>query len=371
MRRNEPEGVGHYAQILAERLASDDINTVFVAPPLRSGETEKKDEFTTIYCEDRSRDALYQALVKAKSDGPMPIFLHASAYGYQKRGVPFWLLGGLQSYLRKNHVPMATFFHELFAENKDPRTSSFWLTGAQKYIAKNLQKLSLRSLTSTSQYAQHLQSWQNEGGIDPLKLPIFSTVGEPLEVPQFAERDNTLVVFGRSEARISLYGRYRDNLEEKISDLDIEKVIDIGAPLKDVPDFLAGRNLEKMGFAEANEISAIMAHSRYGALAYPADLLCKSTIFAAHAAHGQVTFVFSDNDASEEDGLWANHNFIHGNKGDTPSKQVIADCGKQLSCWYDTHRSENVAAILKMMLFQNDGNEAIELYADNGVTGAN
>lgn len=365
IRRTEPEGVGHYARILAEKLAITGVETIFIAPPLRDGETKSKDAFKTIYCKNRTQNALLEALTIATAGQNIPILLHASAYGYQKRGIPFWLVGGLRIFLQKKPTVMVTYFHELFAQNLDPRHSSFWLGRLQKYIAKNIQTLSTKSFTSNAQYAKHLRCWQKKTGIEPLKLPVFSTVGEPDDVPPFLERDNTLVIFGRKDARKDLFSRYRNDLGRLIVEVGIDNIVDIGAPLAELPDDIAGRKLQKMGFLEAHMISKIMTHSRYGALAYPADLLCKSTIFAAHAAHGQTTFVFSKNVASKLDNLCVNGNYIQGNSEQYPTQEVIANCSNNVLDWYNEHRSENAATILKTVLFQNDDNMAVDTLQEN------
>ncbi len=120
----------------------------------------------------------------------------------------------------------------------------------------------------------------------PVLLPVFSTVGEPEAVVPWGERGPRLVVFGGRGAREAAYGPLAPQLELACRRLAIEEICDVGPPISTVPGRVGPAAVSCRGLLPGEEVSALLASSRAGYIAYPAYFLPKSTIFAAYAAHG-------------------------------------------------------------------------------------
>src|SRR5262249_1765432 len=107
------------------------------------------------------------------------VVLHFSGYGYQKRGVPVWLVQGLQIWSRRaGRVPLLTIFHELYASGR-PWQSAFWVSPLQKQIMRSILKLSSAAITPTDLCSKMLSEWRDGDATEITTMPVFSNVGEP------------------------------------------------------------------------------------------------------------------------------------------------------------------------------------------------
>lgn len=210
------------------------------------------------------------------------VLLHYANYGYQRRGCPDWLVEGLARWRDLPGRRLVTVFHEVWASGP-PWRSSFWLRRAQRRLAAELARRSGALATTLEIYAGMLRPWAD--GREIAVLPVFSTVGEPAEVPGFRERARRLVVFGGAGVRSRTWGRFLPALARAVAALAIEEVLDVGPPLA-VPAELAGIPVRALGVLRAAEVSALLLGAAVGFLAYPPAFLPKSTIFAAYCAHG-------------------------------------------------------------------------------------
>src|SRR5437899_166507 len=95
----EPNGVADYASALAAALSSYSIDSVFLSatPPASASPNQHK----MFFLQKRNSQALVAALqsLTRQSDAPT-VLLHFSGYGYEKRGVPLWLVRGLRKWKR-------------------------------------------------------------------------------------------------------------------------------------------------------------------------------------------------------------------------------------------------------------------------------
>lgn len=276
------EGVGSYALALAQALAErHGIESRFLIgdPAWKSGEELG---FPAVPLSARTAVALGAALAP-EGAAHHTILLHYANYGYQRRGCPRWLAAGLEHWLTSGRRRrLVTVFHEVHASGP-PWRSSFWLRPVQRRIAATVAKASAATVTSLGLYARLLKRWVTAG---TAVLPVFSTVGEPEQVPPWGERPARLVVFGGRGARAATYGPLAAQLELTCRTLGIEEVCDVGPSLASVPGRLGPAAVVRHGTLPADEVSALLLASRAGYVAYPAHLLPKSTIFAAYAAHG-------------------------------------------------------------------------------------
>ena len=222
------------------------------------------------------------------------VLLHFSGYGYQKRGVPFWLVHGLRAWRRRaKGLPLFTVFHELYATGR-PWESAFWASPVQKWIARSILGLSSAAITPTHLYRKQLLRWDGRGATEIACMPVFSNIGEPGCGPLFRARPATAAVLGLAGVEDRLYGRYRQQLERVVAAMGIEKVFDIGPRLSPAPRILAGVPVISKGVLPQHAISEILHHARFGLIAYPVDVIGKSGVFAAYVAHGVIPIVFCE-----------------------------------------------------------------------------
>lgn len=266
------EGVGNYATALAAELAARwGLATRFVVgDPAWSGTAADARPVAA-----RTPDALRAAL-----GGAAAVLLHYANYGYQARGCPAWLVEGLLRWRARPGHRLVTVFHEVYATGT-PWRSSFWLSPLQRRLAEALAGASQGRVTSLDLYARMLRSGATV-------LPIFSTVGEPVAVPAFADRPRRLAVFGGPGMRRTVWRELTAELAAACDALGIEEIVDAGPPAGPVPERVGGIAVQQLGVLSGPGVSANLAGSRAGFLAYPPAFLPKSTVFAAYCSHGLV-----------------------------------------------------------------------------------
>lgn len=222
----------------------------------------------------------------APASGPCALVLHFSGYGYGQRGLCFWLLAELRALRaqRREGLRLVVVFHELFASGP-PWRSAFWLSRWQALIAARLARMADALWTNT----EHHASWLAKvvGPATPIHVrPVFSNVGEPDVSPATGGRQATAVVFGSPPTRQRVFDELRGH-EATLRRLGVEELIEIGsgAMSEGAPTTIPRRHAGRL---EQPELGRLLQASRFGLLDYPSQLLGKSGVFAAYAAHGCV-----------------------------------------------------------------------------------
>jgi hypothetical protein len=264
------------------------------------------------------------------------VVLHFSGYGYQKRGVPTWLVGGLRLWSRRaGRVPLLTIFHELYATGR-PWQSSFWLSPIQKHIARSILKLSSAAITPTDLYRERLSEWRDGDATKITAMPVFSNVGEPGCGSPPCARTAAAVVFGHAGVDY-IFGIYRSEIERLISALGIEKIFDVGPRLSAMPHTLADAPVVSKGVLPQGAVSELLQSAKFGFVAYPLDFIAKSGVFAAYAAHGVVPIVLSRKQGAF-DGLQPARHFLDGLRLEAGADaQDLASIQRELFSWYTSH----------------------------------
>jgi len=275
------------------------------------------------------------------------IVLHYAGYGYARRGCPGWLVRAVTGWRRRGEVDLLlTVFHELYASGP-PWTSAFWLGPAQRHLARRLARASDGLVTSLGLYAGILAAWT--GRADVLTLPIPSTVGEPADPPAADLRPPTLVVFGTAGTRRRAWEDRRRELEATCRSLGVSRVVDVGPPGAGAPATCAGVPVTATGRLPATEVGRLLLESRAGFLAYPPDMLEKSSVFAALSAHGVATIC-----------AWAEprHGALErGRHFLDPAllaagldSALVRDVAGEAHAWYRTHTAARQADLLARRL---------------------
>lgn len=209
--------------------------------------------------------------------------LHYANYGYQRRGCPVRLVAALENWKRSGGRRLVTVFHEVYAGGP-PWRSSFWLGPVQRRLAARVARASDRLLTTLPLYAGLVRRLTS--GTEVEVAPVFSTVGEPAEVPPFGDRPKTLIVFGGAGVRRRTWEDHREDLLAACRALAIREVLDVGPPTGGPTPELNGIPVHVLGPLPEAEVSRRMLGAAAGFLAYPPSFLPKSTVWAAYCAHG-------------------------------------------------------------------------------------
>lgn len=335
-----PEGVGTYATALADALR----DRFAIASTLLVGDPAW---IATAGTNGVARDKVPARTAAALAELPCTtLLLHYANYGYQRRGCPTWLVEGLTRW--KGAAPgrrLVTVFHEVYASGA-PWNSSFWLGPRQRHLARRVLQLSDASATSLELQAGILHRLHS--GAQITVNPVFSTVGEPAEVPPLSARPRRLIVFGGPGARRRAWGELLPELRAACRMLEVEEVWDVGPPVG-APARLEGRPVRELGVLEAAEASTHLLGSCAGFLAYPPHLLGKSTTFAAYCAHGLLPICAWRRPPRHRRGslvpFWQPR---AGTTIDWRELQAIAD---RAHAWYRGHSLEHHASVYMKLLF--------------------
>lgn len=350
-RAQTPDGIGDFATILAEQLQSHHgCSSIFIICNPAFATILRDDGFRNIVSAKTS-DSLIGILSDLQKEfSKITVLLHYSGYGFQKRGAPIWLVDALKSWKKNNqNIQLISFVHELFALGK-PWKISYWIRPVQMWCTISIAKLSDHIFSNTKNGIEWMSIYVDKRKIS--YCPIYSTVGEPTVVTSPCNRDNVVIVFGSIADKPAFYSR-RDGVVEKILlEIGCTKLIDIGRRNFEVPQDIAGIPIEAMGMLEPHEVSTIMQNSKFGIIPqipYDFEYLCKSTIFAAYAAHGVVPIVVGTSLAMQSDlsDLMPSEHFLGHALRD---KQFAYDSARYLNIqnnickWYERHRSTTAAA---------------------------
>lgn len=282
-----PDGVRDYVALVAECMAANYQAECLILAA--SGKNEAAEG--VIILDERNETCLAGSLARLTVDaGISAVVLHFAGYGYQKRGLPVWLLRGLQRFRRQHmHVRIITLFHELFANGK-PWTSAFWTSLPQRAIVRGLLRLTDVPFVTNAECKDIVVRWLPVSD-NLIHMPVFSNVGEPTNCSLACEREQLAVIFGLQTTVERLLRRDAE-LAAVLKSLKVKEVFDIGPRKAKLPSDIGGVPVTTLGALPAAKISAVLSRARFGFIDYPVRLIGKSGVFAAYASHGVIPIMF-------------------------------------------------------------------------------
>jgi hypothetical protein len=348
-----PDGIGDYSTLLAQALLErTGGNSKFIVGTPSSVEPTRQDSWKTTPVLRRSGRGLSDQLsALCQSENITAVVLHVSGYGYQNRGVPIWLLEGMRTWHEtRGSCRLYGIFHELFATGQ-PWNSSFWLSGAQRYVTRGLWDLCDGGLATTSRYFDQLLGWRP--GMERLlhTMPVFSNVGEPSLVVPIEDRPANMAVFGQPGIEHRVYLGHQYELSASIvEDLGILKIIDIGARLARPPDRLRSAPIKSLGELPPNCVSRYLMSCRFGLVNYDIGRLEKSGVFAAYAAHGVIPICLGSQ-AKPAFGLEEGRHFLRWPARKLPDFHAMQ---RNLTEWYNRHSAAKHADLIGSWCLADD-----------------
>jgi hypothetical protein len=264
------DGVGDYARTLSQRLAERcNVETIFA----------------------NADSALDQ-----KDFGH--VILHYVNYGYQKRGVPFALLPILREIRARCPGEFLTIFHELYASERAPWESAFWLRPLQMQITKSIAQMCDVAIVSSETMLRQFRRLAPEKNVSV--QPVFSNFGEPsLSADQLVNRSaNRWTICGGTaliERSLRSIFAVANRIPERCA---IRELFVLGGHDNEaVRKLIAGLPNIRTDYRPqiaASDASEILSSCVFGWLDYfhrpdvPTDVILKSTAFAALCAHGVI-----------------------------------------------------------------------------------
>lgn len=353
-RARAPEGVGDHARLLAEKFRTSlGVETSFVACTPLPPEERREDEWETLHLARRGTNELLGALAELEQrDGPVPILLHLSGFGFHRRGAPFWLAEALERWQRSHREnKLAVVFHELFATG--PVISrNFWFGQLQRRAVRRIARLADGGITALDAKLAWLRR-VGKTSADFHSMPCFSTIGESGSTLDAAsDRPAKLAIFGRGNVLPEIYRQRGDLLAEFVRANAIKHIVDIGPRADAPPVEIAGVPVNRLGSLDPEPLRAELASARFGALYYDAGELPKSSIFAAYAAHGTIPLCFSA-PRRDMNGLREGEHFLRIDHDIAPPIADVVSINRlqaNAMTWYRPHSIGRTATLLWAML---------------------
>jgi glycosyltransferase involved in cell wall biosynthesis len=268
------DGIGDYALGLAQRLASRGWDSHFLVPNEygRTDDFEMPEGFRV-----SARSLRDDVGIRRDVAGADAVILHYVGYGYNRRGVPFRLVGLLEMLKRETLVrPSVVYFHELWASGP-PWKSEFYLGPIQRLLEKRIASLGRVSMTSTEIMSRRLQHLT---GRNVLVQPISGIVPASRETEQ--SKSDAVVVFGLPSSRAKTIERHAELIGMLFARGLIQRVIIAGdnagteAENHEVQRCLGNVRVEWIDSPDADAVAAILKQAAAFLSYYPAPYLLKS-----------------------------------------------------------------------------------------------
>ena len=336
------DGLGDYALTLARVLsARHGLTTTFAVA--RETSTEVIDGFPVVSGLRRSGAARFAA------QGCDHVILHYVNYGYQVRGIPFYLLRFARQLRRETPGRWLTTFHELYAFGP-PWKSEFWLRPFQVKIARDLIDLSDTCFVSNVVIEQEIH---RHDARKPVQLaPVMSNFGEP-EITDFgAASPSRWAICGGTALIVRCLLSFM-KMHQLIPDPYFPRHLDViggrdSVTTRSIIERLArgtpGLSCHYHPEVTAAEASALLAKCSFAWLdyfgtgkAWPGMIL-KSGVFAACGAHGIVPILSHREDVLEIEGdpfpgPW----FMTRAALHFPVPERLCEIREKINLWYRGH----------------------------------
>jgi hypothetical protein len=335
-RATVPDGVGDHSTLLADGLFKHfGITSHFVQSDPAAH--PRLDRWPTLSLEARTGALLRNLLARLTHEqNPQALIIHLSLYGYQARGIPFWLAEGLEGWKRYfPNVPIICLFHELWSSHGSPLRSAFWLWPLQRRIALRILDIADASITTTGSFKQRLKESSPNLTPEPIVLNVFSNMGEPQEIPPTDHRPARIACFG-GVGIARLMCSHALKLRNVLASAGIREIVDIGARTEQPPSSIFSIPVIPFGTIPAEQVSALLLHSRFGIMPYGnRQVLGKSGIFAAYASHGVIP-VALESSHEDGDGLSQGTHYVGAVGAHRPLNEIQANIRQ----WYAGHALE-------------------------------
>jgi hypothetical protein len=330
-------GLGDFCKILADNLGREGYtdNWFMIRRNARSEPDKRIQSFKP--------HTFYDVLQRQKAD---VVILHYVGYAYEKRGMPFYIVNGLKKYKRRTSCRLLVFFHELYSSSNSLFDLSFYTSGFQKIIVRELGDMADTLFTNCGVYRELLQRILGSDTIQPICTGIFSNVPDELYDQRIGKEENSMVVFGSAHKRNAVYDHRR--FAELVQQLGINTLYDVGPG--DSHCHLPKVKVHTKGSLSSGELASCLNAVEFGALSYPPHLLAKSGIFSAYTAFGVIPLNLTVTDGTLCDGLVEGRNYFTWRPETIPEVFNYDIAREEILKWYHTHDQKIITERFKTYL---------------------
>lgn len=207
------------------------------------------------------------------------VIFQMSAYGYQKKGMPLWLISEIKK-IKDKASTLGIFFHELFI-NADMWNLRFIISIIQKYINIRLLSYCDYWITSNSHYARWLKTKSNKP--KNYICHVHSNINH--KILNVKKSKNSAVIFGTEGSRSVIYNKYFNEIKRWVLENNII-LFDVGPDIKKLnlkslckDEF----NIQILGKLSTIKIRNLFSKVSYGIFITPDELVDKSGVMAAYS----------------------------------------------------------------------------------------
>jgi len=207
------------------------------------------------------------------------VILQMSGYGFQEKGIPFWLVRQVKE-IKKLTSSFGIYFHEISINYKISKPQSIIIMLLQNYILICLLRYCNYFITSNSVYEKWLK--KNSLNIKNYLAPTISNIN--LNLKNIKKDKSIVVIFGTSPTRINIYQNHFDILKRWISENNLF-LCDVGPKIKDkrINDLIKGNpNIKIYGKLSSKSIQNLFSRAYLGIFSLPDNLINKSGTFATY-----------------------------------------------------------------------------------------
>ena len=301
-------GVGDYADLLGTHLLKKGIKSKFLISNFNEHNVVEQQSF--------GNNTAELSFLIEKSN-LKDIILHYSPYGYATRGLCFHLIKCIKKWKKeKKERRLIVIFHELYARGPVYK-ASFWTYLPQKYLVKELFKLTDLAVATTRKNQLFLSSIKPKKKV--LLSNTFSNIGEIKNITNLKKRKNVAIIFGGLPQKKLLYQDMSINYQNYLTileNLSISKIIDVGPKIKSLKK-IGNIPIQSIGVKSRKFLSNLFRKSKAGLVFYTVSQMTKSGIVAAYSSHGLVIINFCKKQILKTNELISGVHFV----SDVASKQ--------------------------------------------------
>jgi len=255
---SEPGGVLDYSNILSKGLVKKGYKSSVI--PINKYKNKK---FLNINKEDN-------------------VILQMSGYGYQLKGLPFWLINQIRG-TKFETSSFGIFFHELHVNYKIWNPKLIITMILQKYINIRLLKYCDYWISNNANDTNWLKRYSSN--INSYLCPTLSNVD--LNISKVRKSKNTVIVFGTSPTRINIYKNNFRNLKQWILENNLI-LYDVGPKINDhsVKNLIENQsNIKICGKLSTKKIRDLFSKAYFGIFSLPDSFINKSGAFATYCKY--------------------------------------------------------------------------------------
>lgn len=329
----EINGLGDYAIKLGATFEIQGISIFYIGldqniQPLLSN----------YFCISTAKNSLLNIL---KKNNCTNLLINYSGYGYQRKGLPFWLLNSIRA-ANKDGIRLFVVFHELYASTKTYTSLLFFTSSIQKMIYQSIARLSSHIFCTNERMLFLVKKELPKLEATIHYTPLFSNITIPNQYINLSQRKKQAVIFGTIGRRKKVYEKI-ELINIILLNIGIIEIIDIGDLFESNYQITSSIPIKHIGRVSNEDVAGYLLESQIGIIDYRSDLLGKSGIFAAYAGNGLAIINTNSDYYPPYDNIYEDEVFC---KLVNTKENVLITLSKNAFNWYQTRTVEQTSSTI-------------------------